>query len=141
MSDLPAILGGDPVRPDGPPDWPGGDPDVSAAVNAALADGSWGKYDGPHVTRLEADLARRLGVRHVQTCASGTLAIELALRALLVDTGDEVVLAAYDYEANFLCVHAVGATPVLVDVASGNWNLDSERLEAALSPKTRAIVV
>jgi dTDP-4-amino-4,6-dideoxygalactose transaminase len=141
MSDLPAILGGAPVRPQGPPDWPGTDADVSAAVAAALADGSWGKYDGPHVERLEADLASLLGVRHVQTCASGTLAIELALRAFQVGPGDEAILAAYDYEANFLGVHAVGATPVLVDVAAGNWNLDPARLNAALSSKTRAIIV
>jgi dTDP-4-amino-4,6-dideoxygalactose transaminase len=141
MPDLPAILGGTPVRPQGPPDWPGADAEVSAAVAAALADGSWGKYDGPHIERLEADLASLLGVRHVQTCASGTLAVELALRALQIAPGDEVVLAAYDYEANFLGVHAVGGTPVLVDIAPENWNLDPERLESAISPKTRAIIV
>src|SRR4029077_5491179 len=116
MSDLPAILGGTPIRPQGPPDWPGHDLEVAAAVSAALADGSWGKYDGPHVAALEADLARYHSVSHALTCASGTLAVEIALRALQVGPGDEVILAAYDYEANFLCVHALGATPVLVDV-------------------------
>src|SRR5262249_54405588 len=120
---------------------PGVDAEVTAAVEAALADGSWGKYDGRHVEGLEADVASFLGVRQVQTCASGTLAVEVALRALQVGPGDEVVLAAYDYEANFLGVHAVGATPVLVDVAAGNWNLDPARLEAALTARTRAVIV
>jgi dTDP-4-amino-4,6-dideoxygalactose transaminase len=141
MPDLPAILGGEPVRPQGPPDWPGRDPEVAAAVAAALADGSWGKYDGPHVPALETDLAKYHEVPHVLSCASGTLAIEIALRALQVQPGDEVILAAYDYEANFLCIHALGATPVLVDVAAHNWNLDPERLHGAFSEKTRAIIV
>jgi dTDP-4-amino-4,6-dideoxygalactose transaminase len=64
----------------------------------------------------------------------------LALRALKVDPGDEVILAAYDYPGNFLCVHAVGATPVLVDVHPDNWNLDPGRLEAACGPATRAAI-
>lgn len=141
MSDLPAILGGAPLRPQGSPDWPGHDPDVSAAVTAALADGSWGKYDGPHVAALEQELAEFHGIAHALTCASGTLAIETALRALQVGPSNEVILAAYDYEANFLCVHALGALPVLIDVTDGNWNLDPNHLESAITAKTRAIIV
>ena len=49
--DLPALLGGPPVRPQGPPDWPPPDEDVLEALKAAHADGSWGKYDGNHVAR------------------------------------------------------------------------------------------
>src|SRR5260370_39208746 len=58
-----------------------------------------------------------------------------------VGPGDEVVLAAYDYPGNFLSVHAVGAVPVLVDVTANNWNLDPVKVEEALSPATRAIIV
>src|SRR5262249_27521235 len=67
-------------------------------------------------------------------------AVELALRALKVGPGDEVVLAAYDYPGNFLSVHAVGAHPVLVDVELGNWNLGPERLAEAIGPATRAVI-
>src|SRR5439155_19329589 len=67
-------------------------------------------------------------------------AVELALRALNVGPGDEVILAGYDYLGNFLSVHAVGARPVLVDVQADNWNLDPAALEAAISPNTRAII-
>ncbi len=139
--DVPALLGGRAVRPGGPPDWPPPDAAVAEAVTAAMRDGSWGKYDGGHVKRLEERLARDHGVAHALTCASGTFAVELALRALRVGPGDEVVLAAYDYVGNFLCVHAVEAMPVLVDVAPHNSNLDPARLAAALGPRTKAVIV
>jgi dTDP-4-amino-4,6-dideoxygalactose transaminase len=138
---LPAFLGGSPIRPQGPPNWPVPDADVLAALQAAYTDGSWGKYHGPSVPALEERLARHHDVDHVIACASGTFAVELALRALKIGPGDEVVLAAYDYGGNFLSVHAVGAQPVLVDVAQANWNLDPEKLPAAVGPATRALLI
>jgi dTDP-4-amino-4,6-dideoxygalactose transaminase len=138
--DLPAILGGRPVFPDGPPAWPPAWPEVKAALDAAFADGSWGQYHGPHVRRLEGRLCGYFGVPHALTCASGTLAVEAALRAVGVGGGDEVVLAAYDYDATFLGVHAVGALPVLIDVHPANWNLDPAALAAAVGPRTKAVV-
>src|SRR5262245_42379061 len=140
VSDLPALLGGVPVRSEGPPAWPLADPDVQAAISAAVADGAWGQYHGEHVCSLEAELAAFHAVPHALTCATGTLAVEAALRALRVGPGDEVVLAGYDYESNFLTVHAIGATPVLIDVHPENWQLDPARLEAAFTPKTKAVV-
>jgi len=139
--ELPALLGGAPVRPQGPPDWPPPDDAVSAAVAAALRDGSWGKYSGGHVERLEQRLARDHGVAHALACGSGTFAVELALRGLKVGPGDEVVMAAYDYGGNFLCVHAVGAVPVLVDVAPENWNLSPALASLAFGPATKAVIV
>jgi dTDP-4-amino-4,6-dideoxygalactose transaminase len=141
MSGLPALLGGSPIRPEGPPDWPVADEAVRLALEAAFRDGSWGKYHGGNVERLEQRLAEMLGVSHVLTCASGTFAVETALRALSVGPGDEVVLAGYDYPGNFLSVHAVGARPVLVDVEAGNWNLAPQRLRDALGPLTKAVIV
>jgi perosamine synthetase len=137
---LPALLGGPAVRPEGPPVWPQLDPEVQAAIASALSSGSWGQYHGENVRALEEELARFHGVPHALTCASGTVAVETALRALRVGGGDEVVMSAYDYEPNFLSVHTVGAKPVLVDVAPNNWNLDPNCLRAALSPRTRAIL-
>jgi len=138
--DLPAILGGAPVRPEGPPAWPFPDPEVRAAVEEALASGAWGQYHGPHVCALEAELAALHGVPHALTCASGTLAVEAALRALRVGPGDEVVMAAYDYESNFLTVHALGAKPVLVDLRPDNFQLDETELAAAFTPLTKAVI-
>lgn len=139
-SELPALLGGTPVRPEGPPAWPLSDPDVEAALAAAVASGAWGRYHDEHVCGLEAELAAFHHVPHALTCASGTLAVEAALRALRVGPGDEVVMAAYDFESNFLTVHALGAKPVLGDLAPHNWNLDPAQLAAAFTPQTRAVI-
>lgn len=141
MLETPALLGGAPVRPDGPPDWPPPDPEILEALRVAHTDGSWGRYLGPHVPRLEALLAEVHGVSHVATCASGTLAVEVALRTVGVGPGDEVILAAYDFEPSFLSIHALGARPVLVDVAPNSAGLDPLALEAAIKPATRAILV
>ena len=123
-----------------PPHWPLPDPDVRAALDAALASGAWGQYHGPHVCALESELAHFHAVPHALTCASGTLAVEAALRALKVRQGDEIILSAYDYESNFLTVHAIGATPVLIDVHPETWQLDPANLEAAFTPRTKAVV-
>src|SRR6516164_6845752 len=137
---LPALLGGPPAFPEGPPAWPLPDDAVAEALQAAWRDGSWGKYDGGRVRQLEERLAAEHGVGYALTCGSGTFAVEVALRALKVGPGDEVIMAAYDYGGNFLGVHAIGARPVLVDVAADNWNLDPARLEAAVGPATRAVI-
>jgi dTDP-4-amino-4,6-dideoxygalactose transaminase len=140
-ADLPALLGGAPVRPQGPPDWPPRDDAVGDALQAAWRDGSWGKYESGGVERLEARLSREHDVPFAVVCSSGTLAVELALRALKVGPGDEVVLAAYDYPGNFLAVHAVGARPVLADVNPDDWNLDLTSLAESLGPTVRAVIV
>ena len=129
------------MRPQGPPAWPLPDDGVLDAMHGAYEDGSWGRYHGGHVDRLEERLAEYHQVGFAATCASGTFAVELALRALKIGAGDEVILAAYDYGGNFLSVHAVDARPVLVDVHSDNWNLDIDRLAEAVGPATRAVIV
>lgn len=115
-------------------------PDVEERVRQALADGTWGKYHGPQVPELTALLAADHDVPHVLLCASGTAALELALRGATVKAGDEVVLAAYDFRGNFGDIVALGATPVLVDVLAANCNLDPGQLAGAISPRTKAIV-
>jgi dTDP-4-amino-4,6-dideoxygalactose transaminase len=140
-TEAPALLGGPPARPEGPPEWPAPDPDVLAALQATHADGSWGKYLGPNVPRLEELLAEVHGVTHVATCGSGTLAVEVALRAVGIGPGDEVILAAYEFEPSFLTVHNLEARPVLVDVSPTNACLDPAGLYGAITPATRAILV
>lgn len=128
------------MRPHGPPQWPPFDDAVMEAVRQTLADGSWGKYRGPHCPRLEGRLAEEYGGREILLCGSGTAAVELALRGLKIGSGDEVVLAAYDFKANFQNVLIVGATPVLVDVSAENWNLDVASLDAAITAATKALI-
>jgi len=138
---LPAVLGGVPVRPQGPPDWPPNDPAIAETLQRAIADGSWGKYHGGHCERLAERLRELHGCEYVVLCSSGTAAVELALRGLKAGSGDEVILAAYDFKGNFTNVLTLGATPVLVDVQCENWMLDAGQLEAAVSEHTTAVIV
>ena len=138
---LPAILGGKPLRPEGPPVWPLAWEEVTQAVIQSFGEGSWGLYHGPNCRLLTERLASYHDVEFVELCCSGTFAIELALRALKIGPGDEVILAGYDFIGNFNDVVAVGARPVLIDLDRNNWNLDPELIGAAIGPNVRAVIV
>lgn len=139
--ELPVVCGGEPLRHTAPPEWPGEWPEVADALQACLKDGSWGKYHGPHCQALTEQLKTFHDAGEILLCASGTVAVELALRGVRTGPGDEVILAAYDFKANFQNVLAIGATPVLVDVDPRTWQLDVSRIEAAISDRTKAIIV
>ncbi|MGE3682007.1 MAG: DegT/DnrJ/EryC1/StrS family aminotransferase [Bdellovibrionales bacterium] len=94
---------------------------------------------GPEVTELEHELARFAGVKHAIACASGTDAAILALMALGIGPGDEVIVPAFSFIATAETVILVGADPVYVDIDPQTYNLDARTLEKALSPKTKAI--
>src|SRR5687768_1628543 len=96
-----AIDGGEPALGISPATWPVQDAEVRAALDAAWADGSWGRYDGPHNERLVEQLKEMHSVGFVLLCSSGTIAVELALRGLQIETNDEVLLAGYDFSGNF----------------------------------------
>ena len=96
------------------PDWPITDDAIRHVFDRMLQDGSWGRYHGPHCDALRNALSKFHAVEHVALTSSGTSAVELALRAAQVQPGDEVILCAYDYKANFANVVTLGATPVLV---------------------------
>jgi dTDP-4-amino-4,6-dideoxygalactose transaminase len=127
--------------PLGPFDWPRPDAEVRAALEAAYADGSWGKYHGGHTARLADALRGWLNVEHALLCCSGTFAVQLALRGLGIGAGDEVILAGYDFPGNFRAIEAAGARTVLVDVVRGGVTLEASLLADACSPATRAVIV
>lgn len=137
---LPALLGGPPVRPQGPPLWPQWSSSVASAFTQLVATGDWGRYHGPHGAALVAALAESHGTKHVQLCASGTAAVELALRGVSVGPGDEIILSAYDFKANFTNVVLLGALPVLVDCRSDDAQLDVDQVSAAITDKTKAMI-
>lgn len=95
---------------------------------------------GPYVAKFEAALSSYFGGRSVRSVTSGTAALELALRAVGVGEGDEVIVPAMSFAASANVVLRVGAKPVFVDVELASRNLDLNRVEAALTPKTRAIM-
>jgi UDP-2-acetamido-2-deoxy-ribo-hexuluronate aminotransferase len=100
-----------------------------------------GKYIlGPEVSELEGKLVTYTGAKYCITCANGTDALQIALMALGVGPGDEVITPGFSYIATAEAVALLGAKPVYVDIDSATYNLDPELLEAAISDKTRAII-
>jgi UDP-2-acetamido-2-deoxy-ribo-hexuluronate aminotransferase len=94
---------------------------------------------GPEVEELEKNLSAFCGAKHSITCSSGTDASILAMMALGIGPGDEVIVPAFSFIATAETVVLVGATPVFVDVDPHTYNLDPATLEKAISPKTKAI--
>lgn len=121
--------------------WPLIDGATTAVLQQMSVDGSWGRYHGSHCPALVEDLKAFHQVEHVYLCSSGTSAIELALRSALVTAGDEVILSAYDYKANFANVVALQATPVLVDVEAESLGPKRSQIESAITERTKAIIV
>jgi UDP-2-acetamido-2-deoxy-ribo-hexuluronate aminotransferase len=95
---------------------------------------------GPEVAELESALASRIGARHCITCASGTDALLLALMAVEIGTGDEVITSPFTFIATAEIIALAGAVPVFVDIDPRTYNLDPDLLEAAITQRTRAIM-
>jgi perosamine synthetase len=136
-----AIAGGEPAFSVSIPTWPQTSSEIRDAVISMLDDDSWGKYEGPWTSQLISRLQQSFASDHVFLCCSGTIAVELALRGLLVGPGDEVVMAGYDFPGNFRAIEAVGAFPVLIDVVKDGWVVDAQQIESAISSKTKAVIV
>jgi dTDP-4-amino-4,6-dideoxygalactose transaminase len=96
---------------------------------------------GPEVSGLEEEVARYSQCAHAVGCASGTDALLLSMWALGLGPGDEVITSAYSFFASAGTIANNGATPVFVDIDPRTYNLDPHRLEAAFTPRTKAVVV
>lgn len=112
--------------------------DLNAAIHAVLRSGRF--IMGPNVAAFEEAVAAYLGVNHAIGMNSGTDALVIGLRALGIAPGDEVITTPFTFFATAEAINAVGATPVFVDIDPRSYNLDPARIEAHITPRTKAII-
>ena len=110
-----------------------------ALITKSLTEG-WISSAGPYVEQFEHELAKYLGVKHAISVNTGTAALHLALLSAGVGAGDEVIVPAFTMAASWMAVMYTGAIPVFVDVESDIYTLDPSLLEAAITPRTKAIM-
>lgn len=111
---------------------------VDSRIHAVLEHGQY--VLGPEVATLEAELGRWTGSKHCIACASGTDALLIALMALGIGPGDEVITSPFTFIATVEMIALLGAKPVFVDIDPRTYNLDPSKLAAAITPRTRAIM-
>src|SRR6266536_2712475 len=141
MAEL-AIRGGAPVRPHGYPEWPVHDERDVEAVAAAVRSGRWGGFPepGPLAAEFAARFAAYQGAAHGVVMSNGTVTMEVALKALGIGWGDEVIVPALTFAATPYAAMAAGALPVFCDVVPGTLTIDPDQVEAAVTPRTRAVM-
>ena len=100
----------------------------------------WISSSGSYVTRFEEAFAEYCGVRHAVAVCNGTVAIHLALAALGIGRGDEVIIPSFTMIATAFAVCYTGAVPVFVDADRGTWNIDVTKIEEKITPRTKAII-
>jgi dTDP-4-amino-4,6-dideoxygalactose transaminase len=135
-----AIEGGEPVRTAPFPGWPVFDEREERLLLEVLHSGKWGELTGDKVTTFAARFAEYQGAKYGICVPNGTMAIQLGLKALGVGPGDEVITTPYTFIATASAALLLGAKPVFVDVHPDTCNLDPRRIEAAITPRTKAIV-
>ena len=113
-------------------------PEIDAAIQRVLDHGQY--IMGPEVVELELALAAFTGARHGVTVASGTEALLIAQMALGIGAGDEVITTTFSFAATAEVIVLLGAQPFFVDIEADTANIDATRIEAAITPRTRAIV-
>jgi dTDP-4-amino-4,6-dideoxygalactose transaminase len=135
-----AVDGGTPVRTKPWPAWPIWGSEEEDAVLDVLRSGQWWGIGGRYVPRFEEAFAASQDANHAVCVTNGTAALEVALRGLGIGCGDEVIVPPYTFIATASSVLAVSATPVFVDVEPHSFNIDPAAVEAAITPRTRAII-
>jgi hypothetical protein len=139
-SSLLAVDGGLPLRDQPFALWPSFEAEELEAVQRVLQSGRINYWTGDEGRQFEQEYAAAVGCRHAVALANGTVALELALYALGIGPGDDVVTTSRTFVASASCAVMRGATPVMADVDRDSQNLTAETIRAALTPRTRAIV-
>ncbi len=111
---------------------------IDARMHAVLQHGHY--IMGPEIAEVECELGKYVGVKHAMTTASGTDSLEIALRALGIGPGDEVLTVAFTWISTAEVIGLVGAKPVFIDIDPVTYNMNVDRITAAISPSTKAIM-
>lgn len=135
-----AIDGGVPLRQTPFHPWPVYDRREEQALLDVLHSGRWGVITGTKVTEFEAQFAAFQQAKFGVCVPNGTLALELALNAMGIGSGDEVITTPYTFIATSSAILHTGARAVYVDIERGTHNIDPEQIEAAITSRTRAVV-
>lgn len=112
--------------------------EIDAEIQKVIADTAF--IGGPAVQRFQEQLANYLGVKHVIPCANGTDALQIALMALPLEPGDEVIVPAFTYVATAEVIALLRLKPIMVDVDPQTFNVTADIIAAAITPRTKAIV-
>jgi hypothetical protein len=135
-----AINGGPAVRKHPFAPWPSFSQDETDAVTRVLKSGRVNYWTGDEGRQFEAEFAAFFDCKHAVAVANGTVALELALEAVGIGHGDEVIVTSRTFIASASCAVMRGATPVMADVDRHSQNITAETIRAVLSPRTRAII-
>jgi dTDP-4-amino-4,6-dideoxygalactose transaminase len=135
-----AINGGTPIRTTPIGKWPVFGREEEELLLEALRSGVWGSIDGTFVKRLEVEFADLQDARHGVSTVNATMGLSIALKAVGVQPGDEVLVPPYTFIATASAALMLGAIPVFVDVDAETLLIDPAQLEAAVTPRTKAIV-
>jgi dTDP-4-amino-4,6-dideoxygalactose transaminase len=135
-----ALAGGPPIRDRAFAPWPHFTRDEIEAVTGVLESGKVNYWSGEHGRLFEKEYAESIGTKYAIAVANGTVGLELALYALGIGPGDEVVVTSRSFIASASCVVMRGAIPVFADVDADSQNITAESIARVISPRTKAIV-
>ncbi|MCS7254675.1 MAG: aminotransferase class I/II-fold pyridoxal phosphate-dependent enzyme, partial [Armatimonadetes bacterium] len=135
-----AIAGGQPIRQYGwDVKWPQQAGRELELLTEVVNSTNWGTR-GPKVVEFEELFAKIHGCKYGISVTSGTVALELALRAVGVEPGDEVIIPPYTFVATATCAVNIGAVPVFADIEPDTYNIDARSIEAHITERTKAII-
>jgi perosamine synthetase len=140
FQDKPAILGGTKLRTKPWPEWPVWDSAAEKGVTDMLRSGRWWRGNGEHVIEFEKKYAELMGTERCLATASGTTALMVALQALGVEAGDEVLVSPYTFIATYNVILYAKALPVFVDSDPETFLIDPSKIEGRITDRTTAII-
>lgn len=140
LNDNLAISGGTPIRTAPWPSWPVWDRDAESKIAEMYRTGNWYRNNGNHCEEFESIYSKLIGTKHCLATASGTTALTIALHALGVDAGDEVIVSPFTFIATYNAVFLAKALPVFADTNPETCLIDPGKIEEKITDRTTAIL-